>query len=465
MAHWTTDRIQGAVPRDLVLVPSDPDRGPAREATGLATTAAGDVTGAQWTAGGAILKRSGLVLFTMDGIDYSCTGSTIQDAADPAYSLVITAAHCAYDEVTDQFATNWVFIPAWDLTPAAGGCSSTTYGCWAARALVVHAGWANEGGLTVAAVQHDFAVAVVGPGGKTGTQLDALGAYPVRIDGVDPGDRLHAFGYPAAPPYDGTQLVYCLGSAGVEPAAGSWGLTCDMTSGASGGPWLYGSSDPAGGSGEIASVTSYRILNDPGLYGPRFGSAAATVVARARAATPDSLGIDGLVVPPFTDIANSTFRDDIDWLYFTGITTGCTPTRYCPDASVTRGQMASFLVRALDLPSTTTDFFTDDNGSTHEVNINRVAAAGITSGCTPTTYCPDADVSRAQMASFLARAFALPSTTTDFFTDDNGTTHEANINRVAAAGITKGCTATTYCPKADVSRGQMAAFLHRALTR
>jgi hypothetical protein len=125
--------------------------------------------------------------------------------------------------------------------------------------------------------------------------------------------------------------------------------------------------------------------------------------------------------------------------------------------------MASFLVRALDLPSTTTDFFTDDNGSTHEVNINRVAAAGITKGCTATTYCPDADVSRAQMASFLARAFALPSTTTDFFTDDNGTTHEANINRVAAAGITKGCTATTYCPKADVSRGQMAAFLRRAL--
>jgi V8-like Glu-specific endopeptidase len=221
-----------------VLESGDPGRSPASEGTGLAPAAAGDVTGANWTAAGAILARSGLILFTLDGTDYSCTGSTIQDAADPAYSLVITAAHCAYDETTDVFATNWVYIPAWDLTPSASGCPSTTYGCWDARALVVHAGWANEEGLTVGAVQHDFAVAVVGPGGKTGTQLDALGAYPVRIGGVDAGDRLHAFGYPATPPYDGTQLVYCLGSAGVDPVAGTWGLTCDMAGGASGGPWL-----------------------------------------------------------------------------------------------------------------------------------------------------------------------------------------------------------------------------------
>jgi dipeptidyl aminopeptidase/acylaminoacyl peptidase len=166
---------------------------------------------------------------------------------------------------------------------------------------------------------------------------------------------------------------------------------------------------------------------------------------------------------PLVDARFSTFRADIEWVFNEGITKGCSAERYCPADPVTRGQMASFLVRALDLPSTPTDFFTDDNGTTHEVSINRVAAAGITKGCTPTTYCPDADVSRGQMASFLARAFALPATTTDYFPDDNGTTHEANINRVAAAGITSGCTPTTYCPTADVTRGQMAAFLRRAL--
>jgi hypothetical protein len=59
---------------------------------------------------------------------------------------------------------------------------------------------------------------------------------------------------------------------------------------------------------------------------------------------------------------------------------------------------------------------------------------------------------------------AAPSTSTDFFTDDNGSTFEGNINRVAAAGITLGCGNGMYCPTGLVTRGQMAAFLHRALS-
>ena len=165
---------------------------------------------------------------------------------------------------------------------------------------------------------------------------------------------------------------------------------------------------------------------------------------------------------PFTDIAGTMFEKDIAWVYQEGITSGCSATLYCPLAPVTRGQMAAFLSRALNLPNTATDYFTDDNGTMFENNINRVAAAGITSGCTATTYCPNANVTRGQMAAFLARALHLPNTATDYFTDDNGSIYENNINRVAAAGITSGCTPTTYCPNLDVTRGQMAAFLHRA---
>jgi hypothetical protein len=165
---------------------------------------------------------------------------------------------------------------------------------------------------------------------------------------------------------------------------------------------------------------------------------------------------------PFTDIAGSQFESDIVWVYLQGIASGCSATLYCPLASVTRAQMATFLARALNLPPTGTDFFTDDNGSIYESSINRVAAAGITTGCTPTTFCPNANVTRGQMAAFLARALSLPGTATDFFTDDTGSIYESSINRVAAAGITSGCTPTTYCPNANVSRGQMAAFLHRA---
>ncbi|MGI8999878.1 MAG: glycosyl hydrolase family 18 protein [Candidatus Limnocylindria bacterium] len=165
----------------------------------------------------------------------------------------------------------------------------------------------------------------------------------------------------------------------------------------------------------------------------------------------------------FEDIIGSPFRADILWIAEAGITGGCGPELFCPKSVVTREQMASFLARALNLPPASRDSFTDDETSGHEADINRVAQAGITSGCGPGRFCPKSVVTREQMASFLARAMDLPAATGDFFTDDETSDHEADINRMAQAGITGGCDTTTYCPRGVVMREQMAAFLHRAL--
>ena len=165
----------------------------------------------------------------------------------------------------------------------------------------------------------------------------------------------------------------------------------------------------------------------------------------------------------FSDTAGSSFEYDIAWLAESGITAGCGGDRFCPRSVVTREQMASFLGRALDLPATSTDFFTDDERSAHEPDINRLAASGTTGGCAPDRFCPSGSVTREQMASFLGRALDLPATSTDFFTDDEGSPHETDINRLAASGITGGCGATTFCPRGAITREQMAAFLHRAL--
>jgi glucose/arabinose dehydrogenase len=168
----------------------------------------------------------------------------------------------------------------------------------------------------------------------------------------------------------------------------------------------------------------------------------------------------------FDDVPPGTaFRSDITWLVLEGITAGCSssPPLYCPTGLVTRGQMATFLSRALDLPSTSTDFFIDDETNKHESSINRLAAAGITFGCGPDRYCPNGLVTRAQMATFLGRALHLPATSTDFFTDDETNGHEQAINRLAAAGITSGCGPGRFCPDGIVTRGQMAAFLRRGL--
>ena len=172
-----------------------------------------------------------------------------------------------------------------------------------------------------------------------------------------------------------------------------------------------------------------------------------------------------VIAPEFSDIATSTFLDAIHWIYYEGITVGCGGGKYCPTASVTRAQMALFIMRAFDVPASSTDFFDDDNGVTGEGAINALAAAGITTGCAPNRFCPTARVTRAQMALFLDRAIEppLPPTSVDFFDDDDGKTGEAAINRLAAAGITGGCGPRKYCPTASVTRGQMAAFLRRAL--
>ena len=174
-------------------------------------------------------------------------------------------------------------------------------------------------------------------------------------------------------------------------------------------------------------------------------------------------------IGPFCDIEGSVFVSDILWLHAEGITSGCNPPsndRYCPGSSATRGQIAAFLDRAFTLPPTGTDFFADDDGSTFEDNINRVAAAGITLGCGNGMYCPNSTVTRGQMAAFLSRALSLTTQLDDPFTDDDGSIFEDDIEKIAAAGITLGCGlpgSGLYCPNGLVTRGQVAAFLHRAL--
>jgi hypothetical protein len=169
-------------------------------------------------------------------------------------------------------------------------------------------------------------------------------------------------------------------------------------------------------------------------------------------------------LPPFIDDDGSVHEPDIIRLAEAGITKGCDAVRFCPDSPVTRGQMAAFLRRALGLSPASRDFFTDDDGSPFEADINAVAAAGITSGCAAGRYCADQAVTRGQMAAFLRRALGLAPSPADFFTDDQGSMFEADINALAAAGITSGCAAGKYCPDQPVTRGQMATFLVRAVS-
>lgn len=171
---------------------------------------------------------------------------------------------------------------------------------------------------------------------------------------------------------------------------------------------------------------------------------------------------------PFHDDDASIFEASIKKIYDAGITVGCSPApnpAFCPDATVTRAQMAVFLDRALSLPAATDDYFGDDDGQWYEDAVNRIAEAGITVGCGEDTYCGNDEVTRGQMAAFLSRALELPPSGADHFIDDDGRFYEESANRMKDAGITLGCNqaGTLYCGDDPVTRGQMAAFLDRAL--
>jgi len=174
----------------------------------------------------------------------------------------------------------------------------------------------------------------------------------------------------------------------------------------------------------------------------------------------------------FDDIADSVFLGDILWLADSGITKGCNDTGFCPDDYVTRGQMAAFLSRALGYTAGDgDDLFTDDDGNIFEVSIDRLATAGVTKGCNPPVndnFCPSEYVTREQMAAFLVRALGLTDQDSSIeFTDDDFTIFEDAIEKLATAGITRGCNPPTndrFCPTDPVTREQMAAFLKRALS-
>jgi hypothetical protein len=143
---------------------------------------------------------------------------------------------------------------------------------------------------------------------------------------------------------------------------------------------------------------------------------------------------------------------------------------FCPDDPVTRAQMAAFLVRAMGLLADTHPGFSDvGSSSTFVDDIGKLATVGVTKGCNPPDndrFCPDDSVTRAQMAAFLVRALGLSADThPGFFDVGSSSTFVNDIGKLATAGITLGCNPPDndrFCPDHPVTRGQLAAFLMRA---
>ena len=151
--------------------------------------------------------------------------------------------------------------------------------------------------------------------------------------------------------------------------------------------------------------------------------------------------------------------------------TECGLDLICPRLAIERWVMAVWLVRVLDgrdpEPLGFNRFEDVHPGLQWAAHAERLAELGVMSGCSvePARFCPQAPVTRAQMATLLARAFNLESDTPAGFVDvDPQSAHAASIDAIAAAGIAGGCGAgpDRYCPEDFVTRGQAATFIATA---
>jgi hypothetical protein len=176
---------------------------------------------------------------------------------------------------------------------------------------------------------------------------------------------------------------------------------------------------------------------------------------------------DFLDVPP-----PDAFHDFVEAIFRRGITAGCGAGSYCRNAPVTRAQMAVFLLKAkhgkgYSAPPPCSGVFADVPCPSPFADwIEELAAEGITGGCGGGNYCPNAAVTRQQMAVFLLKALEgsgyVPSPCSGVFTDVPCPGVFADwVEQIYASGITGGCSTNPlkYCPGSAVTRGQMAVFL------
>jgi hypothetical protein len=187
-------------------------------------------------------------------------------------------------------------------------------------------------------------------------------------------------------------------------------------------------------------------------------------------------------VEGFTDFDQvaSVHLESVNCALHYGISNGTSETTYTPDQEVTRAQMASFLVNTLEsagaggvLPESAGDAFSDIAGNFARDDINRLAAAGVLSGRPDGTFDPRGTVSRAQMATFIVQTLELAkseltATRDDYYGDvPSGSTHEENVSTGFEQGLFRGTTAPdedqpgsgVFDPELRVPRDQMATFL------
>ena len=173
-------------------------------------------------------------------------------------------------------------------------------------------------------------------------------------------------------------------------------------------------------------------------------------------------------VNPFTDVAaDAYYYDAVLWAYYSNITAGITETTFGPDANCTRAQVVTFLWRAAGEPKaeiSECDFTDVDKDGYYYNAMLWALEEGITTGMSETEFAPNATVTRGQVVTFLYRAAGEPVVNGEMaFTDVEAADYYYNaVLWAVEKGVTTGVTTTEFAPKDECTRGQIVTFLYRA---
>ncbi len=249
------------------------------------------VTNSPWTEGGDVQTAAGRIYFEMPANSkwkgpwngYVCSGTVATDGTT-GRSVIITAAHCVYDDANKAFARNVLFIPNQAGTSGAGtdrNCDNDPFGCWTPSFGVVDKNWTTR--TFPDNIPWDYAYYVVSDtgahsGAGNGGALDAaVASLVVQFTTPTLGAFTHALGYSYS---DDPNFMYCAEDMTTEGDANWWLPSCDLSGGSSGGPWIQNMS---GGTGDLISVNSWGYTTAPGMAGPILsGTSAECVFSRTK---------------------------------------------------------------------------------------------------------------------------------------------------------------------------------------
>lgn len=276
------------------------------------------VVNSPWTGGGTVQTAAGRIYFEMPAnsrrrrwAGYVCSGTVATDATS-GRSVILTAAHCVYDDSAKAFARNVLFIPNQDGTSGSGtdtDCSNDPLGCWVTSFGVVDVNWTTR--TFPDNIPWDYAFYVVADSGahsgtSAGTDVleDATGTLPISFatpyfDDGDPSpdsiDYTHALGYSYS---DDPNFMYCAEDMTTEGSDNWWLPSCGLSGGSSGGPWMQ---PVDGGNGTLVSVNSWGYTDSPGMAGPMLsGTSAECLFTEAKglafSAIPSTDGDEGAAI-------------------------------------------------------------------------------------------------------------------------------------------------------------------------